>query len=108
MDKYTPPSAREEASADWNQYVHDANVSLARRDLTETPEEALRVVLDAIGLDYDATIEANCPDMPVFRAVAEIYSATMRGDQGGVAAGAEALAVAFSATLEKLAEERAA
>ena len=95
MDRYTPPSAREESRVDWAQYAHEAHVAECRHALTETPEEALRVVLAAIGLDYDATMAMNCSDMPVFRAVAAIYSAVD-------------LAQALHPTLAKLAEERAA
>ena len=108
MDRYTPPSAREESRADWAQYVHEAHVAECRHALTETPEEALRVVLAAIGLDYDATMAMNCSDMPVFRAVAAIYSAVYRTDAAAITASALDLAQALHPTLAKLAEERAA
>lgn len=105
MSKYAPKSAREEAREEAEHEAYEERLAEAREHLSTV--EPLRVVLEAMGLDYDSVIEHDSADLPLYRAIAEVYAACNKSEDSGILSGACAIVAALEKTLEKMAEARA-
>lgn len=75
-DRYTPPSAREEAAWEAMESAHEAECAEAAIEILSTPESAVEVICDALGLVYDDKALTHA-DGPFLLAVAAIYADAM-------------------------------